>query len=58
MSISAIDIEKLAPEERLRLIEELWESLRTQPEAVPLTPSRRCGQESRQKPRLIRELET
>ncbi len=28
MSTPAIDIEKLAPEERLRLISELWESLR------------------------------
>jgi putative addiction module component (TIGR02574 family) len=39
MSTPAIDIDKLAPEERLRLIEELWESLRRAPEDVPLTPA-------------------
>lgn len=37
MSTPAIDIEKLSSEERLRLIEELWESLRRRPDAVPLT---------------------
>jgi len=41
MSTPASDIEKLAPEERLRLIEELWESLRAQPESVPLTEPQR-----------------
>jgi len=40
MSIPAID--KLALEERLRLIEELWESLRAQPEAVRLTPTQQA----------------
>jgi putative addiction module component (TIGR02574 family) len=42
MSDSAIDIEKLAPQERLRLISELWESLSSTPEAVPLTSSQRA----------------
>lgn len=37
MSTPAIDITKLAPEERLRLIGDLWESLREQPEDVVLT---------------------
>lgn len=37
MSIQAIDIDKLAPEERLRLIGDLWESLCTRPEAIHLT---------------------
>ena len=41
MSTPAIDIEKLAPEERLHLIEDLWESLRAQPESVPLTEPQR-----------------
>ena len=41
MSTPAIDIEKLAPEERLHLIEDLWESLRAQPESVPLTGPQR-----------------
>jgi putative addiction module component (TIGR02574 family) len=32
-----IDISKLSPEERLDLIEELWESLSTDPARIPLT---------------------
>jgi putative addiction module component (TIGR02574 family) len=32
-----IDINKLTPEERLDLIEELWDSLRGDPEKIPLT---------------------
>ena len=42
MTIPAIDIEKLAPEERLQLIEDLWESLRSQPETVRLTSAQRA----------------
>jgi len=42
MTTPAIDIEKLAPEERLRLIEELWESLREQPDDVRLTTAQRA----------------
>jgi putative addiction module component (TIGR02574 family) len=41
MSSPAINIEKLSPEERLRLIEVLWESLRTRQESVPLTHAQR-----------------
>ena len=37
MSNPAIDINKLAPEDRLKLIGDLWESLRAQPESVRLT---------------------
>jgi putative addiction module component (TIGR02574 family) len=37
MTSPAINIEKLSLEERLRLIEALWESLRARPESVPLT---------------------
>ena len=37
MSIPAIDIDSLAPDERLRLIGELWESLRNLPEEAPLS---------------------
>lgn len=37
MSIPAIDIDKLAPEERLQLIGDLWESLHAQPAAIHLT---------------------
>jgi len=39
MSIPTIDINKLAPEERLALIGDLWDSLRTRPEAVHITPA-------------------
>ena len=42
MTIPAIDIEKLAPEERLQLIEDLWESLRAQPETVRLTSAQQA----------------
>lgn len=37
MSKPALDIYELTPEERLQLIEELWESLGKTPEALPLT---------------------
>ena len=36
-----IDIANLSAEERLRLLEELWESLSATPEAVPLTNAQR-----------------
>lgn len=41
MSIPAIDISKLAPEERLRLIGDLGDSLRAQPDSVRLTRAQR-----------------
>ena len=37
MARTEIDINKLSPEERLDLIEELWDSLSTDPEKIPLT---------------------
>ena len=37
MTMPAINIEKLAPEERLQLIEDLWESLRSRPGTIRLT---------------------
>ena len=39
--MSTIDITRLSPEERLRLLEVLWESLTPTPEAVPLTDAQR-----------------
>ena len=39
MSESAIDVSKLLPEERLRLLEELWDSLSD--EDIPLTTAQR-----------------
>jgi len=39
MSIPAIDINKLSPEERLALIAELWDSLRAETDTVPVPPA-------------------
>jgi putative addiction module component (TIGR02574 family) len=41
MSKPAVNIDNLNPEERLRMIEELWNSLSEQPERVPLTDAQR-----------------
>jgi len=37
-----LDIASLTPEERLGLLEELWDSLTAVPEALPLTPAQRA----------------
>ena len=42
MTVPAIDISKLAPEERLKLIGDLWESLRAQADAVHLTAAQKA----------------
>ncbi len=39
--MATIDIASLSLEERLRLLEELWESLTRTPEALPLTNAQR-----------------
>jgi len=39
--VATIDIASLSSEERLQLLEELWESLRVTPEAIPLTNAQR-----------------
>ena len=39
--MASIDIARLSVEERLRLLEELWESLSAKPEALPLTSAQR-----------------
>ena len=41
MSKPGLNIDDLSPEERLRLIEELWDSLNEKPESVPLTNAQR-----------------
>ena len=41
MSKPALNINDLSPEERLRLIEELWDSLDETLEAIPLTKAQR-----------------
>jgi len=42
MSSPAIDIQKMTPEERLRLIEDLWESFRARPAELPLSTAHRA----------------
>jgi putative addiction module component (TIGR02574 family) len=41
MSKPAINVGDLNPEERLRMIEELWDSLSDQPGSVPVTDAQR-----------------
>lgn len=41
MSKAAVNIDDLNPEERLQMIEELWNSLSGQPGSVPLTDAQR-----------------
>jgi putative addiction module component (TIGR02574 family) len=41
MSKPALNIDDLSPEERLRLIEKLWDSLNEKPGTVPLTNAQR-----------------
>ena len=39
--MDTIDIASLSPEQRLRLLERIWESLGATPEAVPVTSAQR-----------------
>lgn len=39
--VGTVDIASLSTEERLRLLEELWESLRETPQGIPLTNAQR-----------------
>lgn len=39
--MATLDIAGLTLEERLRLLDELWESLRATPDAIPLTSAQR-----------------
>ncbi len=41
MSESTPNIGNMSPAERLQLLEQLWESLRSTPDAVPLTEAQR-----------------
>ena len=47
MSKPTLDIEKLSADERLELMEELWDSLRKEPSSVPLTPAQQEELDSR-----------
>jgi putative addiction module component (TIGR02574 family) len=42
MGERGLDIAALTPEERLALLEQLWDSLASRPEAVPLTHAQRA----------------
>ena len=42
MSKQCVDIAELTVEERLSLLEQLWESLTATPEAIPLTEAQRA----------------
>ena len=42
MSKRGLDIASLTPEERLDLLEELWDTLAARPEAIPLTEAQRA----------------
>ena len=39
--MSTIDIAKLSPEQRLKLLEQLWDSFSETPEAIPMTDAQR-----------------
>ena len=41
MNKRAVDIAALTPEERLSLLEQLWDSLTATPEVIPLTDAQR-----------------
>jgi putative addiction module component (TIGR02574 family) len=42
MATPQIDIGRLSLDERLRLVEQLWESLAEAPHSIPLTPPQRA----------------
>ena len=58
MSISADELHKLSVDERLELIERIWDSLVDEPESVPITDAqrreidRRLDSYARRRPRL------
>jgi putative addiction module component (TIGR02574 family) len=39
--METIDIAKLSPEQRLELLEQIWDSLAATPDAVPITSAQR-----------------
>ena len=41
LDMASIDVAKLSPEERLHLIDEIWESLSKDPASVPVTSAQR-----------------
>ncbi|HXU45851.1 MAG TPA: addiction module protein [Thermoanaerobaculia bacterium] len=47
MAIPAIDLDRLSTDERLGLLERVWESLSQEPEAVPLTEGQKRDLDAR-----------
>jgi len=47
MNKRGLDIASLTPEERLSLLEELWDSLAAVPDAIPLTEAQRAELDQR-----------
>jgi len=47
MAIPAIDLDRLSTDERLGLLEQVWESLSQEPEAVPLTEGQKRDLDAR-----------
>jgi len=47
MSTRGLDIAALTPEQRLSLLEQLWNSLAATPEAIPLTEAQRVELDQR-----------
>jgi len=47
MASKAVDVEALSTEERLELLEQLWDSLSANPAAIPLTEAQRAELERR-----------
>ena len=45
--MDTIDIASLTPEQRLELLEQIWDSLAATPESVPITPAQRQELERR-----------
>jgi putative addiction module component (TIGR02574 family) len=41
VGIASIDVAKLSPEERLQLIDEIWDSLSAEPASIPVTDPQR-----------------
>lgn len=47
MPVEMSDIQKLSFEERMRLLEQIWESLSATPDAIPVTAAQRAELDAR-----------
>jgi putative addiction module component (TIGR02574 family) len=46
-TVKSLGIDRLGVEERLNLVEEIWETIRVESESIPLTPAQRTELERR-----------